>query len=242
MFRNYITTAVRILMRQKAYSTLNIFGLTLGISCSLLIILYISDELSYDRFHPDGDRIYRSIFFGRLQGNDFIYSQTGTPMAEALQREIPQVESTLRVMKRNTFPVRFDDKSFTEKRFLMADSNFFEFFNFKLVAGIAAEVLKGPDKMVVTESTARKYFGYKGIGDTSPLGKILILGSRGEQTAVVTGIAEDPPHNSHIQFDMIHSLDSWEGLQNGMWLNSTVVTYYKLQPGATPQVVDSKYN
>jgi putative ABC transport system permease protein len=180
MLKNYFVTALRILMRQKAYSFINIFGLTLGITCSLLIILFIVDELSYDRFHSGGERIYRSTFQGRLQGNDFATIQTGVPLAEALSEEVPQVESTLRLFKRNTNPVRYEDKSFTERRFLLADSNFFRFFNFHLVAGNAAEVLKGPNKVVITESAARKYFGYTGKGDTRPLGKIFVLGSQGE--------------------------------------------------------------
>lgn len=242
MLKNYFITALRILMRQKAYSFINIFGLTLGITCSLLIILFIVDELSYDRFHPDGERIYRSTFHGRLQGNDFVTIQTGVPLAAALSEEVPQVESTLRLFKRNTNPVRYDDKSFTERRFLLADSNFFQFFNFHLIAGNAAEVLKGPNKVVITESAARKYFGYTGKGDTRPLGKIFVLGSQGESTAEVTGIAADPPHNSHIQFDMILSMESWHGLKDQIyWVNSSVITYFKLIPGASIETVNNKY-
>ena len=104
MLKSYLIIAMRILARQKAYSIINVFGLTLGITCSLLIILYILDETSFDRFHPDGDRIYRTTFSGRLQGRDFASIQTGVPLADALQREAPQVESTLRVIRRNTFP------------------------------------------------------------------------------------------------------------------------------------------
>jgi putative ABC transport system permease protein len=242
MLHNYFKTAIRILLRQKAYSAINIFGLTLGITCSLLIILYIVDEFSYDRFHSDADRIYRTTFTGKLQGQDFASIQTGVPMAEALRQEIPQVESTLRLFKRNTYPVRQEEKSFTEKRFLVADSNFFRFFNFELISGNAGEVLKGPNKLVITESAAKKYFGYKGKGDTGPLGKIFTLGSQGEQTAEVTGIAADPPANSHIRFDMILSMESWDGLKESYWLNSAVVTYFKLQPGTPVDVVNKKYN
>lgn len=242
MFKNYIVTALRILMRQKVYSIINIFGLMLGITCSLLIILYITDELSFDRFHPGGDRIYRTTFNGRLQGNDLVTTQTGVPLAEALSSEVPQVESTVRLIKRSTFPVRYEDKAFTERRYLMADSNFFQFFNFRLVAGNPSEVLRGPNKIVLTESAARKYFGYTGTGDTSPLGKILVLGSQGEGMAEVTGIAADPPHNSHIAFDMVLSLDSWSGLKDQrFWVNNSVVTYFRLIPGAPIEAVNAKY-
>jgi putative ABC transport system permease protein len=241
MLKNYFVTAVRILLRQKAYSIINIFGLTLGITCSLLIILYIVDELNYDRFHPDGGRTFRTIFLGKLQGQEFITATTGSPLAEALQSDVPQVESTVRLFKRSTYPVRYEDKSFTEKRYLLADSNFFQFFNFPLITGNAAEVLKGPHKVVITESAARKYFGYKGPGDISPLGKILVLGSKGEETAEVTGIAADSPHNSHIQFDMVMSLESWDGLKQAMWLNTSVMTYFKLRPGTSLSQINDKY-
>ena len=89
MLRNYLKTAFRILLRQKSYSAINIFGLTLGITSTLLLILFIMDELSYDRFHQDANRIYRSTFFGKLQGQEFTTTQTGIPMAEAMMKDIP---------------------------------------------------------------------------------------------------------------------------------------------------------
>lgn len=135
MFKNYLLTAMRILLRQKAYSAINIFGLTLDIACSLLILLYIVDELKYDRFHPDIDRTYRVGFIGKLQDTEIYSAQVGLPVGPALMDEVPQVESTVRIVKWNTYPVRFEENSFTEKKFLVADSNFFELFNFKLIAG-----------------------------------------------------------------------------------------------------------
>jgi putative ABC transport system permease protein len=242
MIKNYLKTALRIMLRQKAYAAINIFGLTLGITSSLLLILYISDELSYDRFHPDADRTFRSTFSGAVQGQEFSTTLTGIPMAEALVKDVPAVESTLRIGKWNTTPVRFETKTFTEKYFLVADSNFFEFFNgFELVAGNPKEALNGVNKIVITERAAIKYFGYKGKGDLSPLGKQLAIGSRGETIAEVTGIAFDPPHNSHIQFDFILSIATWGQMKYPIWLNSNVVTYFKTHPGSTIESVDDKY-
>ncbi|HCW08349.1 MAG TPA: hypothetical protein DGG95_13395 [Cytophagales bacterium] len=242
MLKNYLTTALRILARQKVYSAINIFGLTLGIASCLMLVLYISDELSYDRFHPDGDRMYRINFQARVNGQDVASTETGIPMAEAMKNEVPQVESVVRVTKWNTIPVRFNEKTFTEKHFYVADSNFFQFFNFKLIAGNAKEALKGSGKIVITESTARKYFDYKGRGDASPIGKILAIGSKGETTAEVTAIAEDVPSNSHLQFDFVLSIQSWEQLHNPIWLNSSVVTYFKTYPKADIQEVNKKYD
>lgn len=241
MLKNYLLTALRILWRQKTYSAINIFGLTLGIACSLLIIIYVADELSYDRFHPDAGKIYRIGFNGRLQDRDFSTAQTGIPMAEALMNEIPQVESVIRLTRWHTFPVRYEDKAFTEDKFMAADSNFFDFFHFRLIAGNPKEALRGPNKVVISETAAKKYFGYTGPGDTSPLGKMFVLGSS-RLTAEVTGIAADAPHNSHFHFDFLWSLESWDGIRQTYWLNSAVYTYVKLKDGASVTAVDDKFN
>jgi putative ABC transport system permease protein len=242
MIRNYLTTAFRILMRQRVYSAINIFGLTLGIASCLLLVLYINDELSFDRFHLDADRIYRVNFNARLQGQNIATVQTGLPMAEAMMTEIPQVESVVRVTKWNTIPVRYEEKAFTEKHFLVADSNFFQFFTYKLISGNVKEALKGPNKVVISETTAKKYFGYKGAGDTSPIGKAFAIGSQGETIGEVTAIAEDTPANSHMQFDFVLSMQSWDQLRfPAIWLNSSVVTYFKTKPNTDINQVNEKY-
>ncbi|MBK5279786.1 MAG: ABC transporter permease, partial [Bacteroidia bacterium] len=240
MLKNYLVTALRILWRQKTYSAINVLGLTLGIACSLLIVIYITDELGYDKFHRDAGRIYRVGFRGIIQGREFSSALTGFPMSETLQSETPQVESAIHIEPHHTYPVRYEDKSFTENKFLFADSNFFQFFDFKLVTGNPSTVLKGPNKIVISENAAKKYFDYKGHGDVSPLGKILVLGSGGERTAEVTGIVEDTPNNSHIKFDFLLSFESWKG--ESFWLSSDMITYFKLKPGATIESVDEKYS
>ena len=242
MLTNYFKTAFRIMLRQKAYTGINIFGLTLGITSSLLLILYIVDELSYDKFHPDSERIYRSTFTGKIQDQEFITTQTGIPMAEALLKDVPAVESTIRITKWNTIPVRYEANTFTENHFLVADSNFFDFFGgFKLIAGSAKDALLGPNKVVISERAAKKYFGYTGPGDLSPIGKQFAIGSRGETKAEVTGIAADPPHNSHIQFDFVLSFSSWQQFNEPIWLNQSVITYFKIHPQASIKSVNDKY-
>ncbi len=242
MLANYLVTALRFFMRQRAYTAINIFGLTMGITSALLLILYIADELSYDRQHGDAARIYRSIMQAKLQDREISTVTTGFPMAEALQKDIPAVESTVRVTRWSTIPVRYDEKAFTERRFLLADSNFFQFFSFSLVAGNPQTALLGPDKIVITESTARKYFGYQGPGDLSPLGKMFFIGSKGEDKAEVTGIAADVPHNSHLQFDFVLSMQTNKRFGPDFWLNSSVITYFKLLPGAEIASVDQQYD
>ncbi len=238
MLKNYLLTASRILIRQRAYSAINILGLTLGIASSLLILLYISDELKYDQFHPDADRMYRVGFVGKFQDTEIYSAQAGAPLSRALMDEVPQVESTIRLQKWNTYPVRFEEKAFTEKGFIIADSNFFEFFKFKLIAGNGKEALRGPNKTVITENTAKRYFDYKGPGDNSPIGKIFTGGSAGELTFEVSGIAENPPTQSHIQFDFVLSMDSSPDARNDMWVNSSYLTYFKIKPNS--QLADVK--
>jgi putative ABC transport system permease protein len=242
MLRNYFLTAFRIIARQKVYSAINIFGLTLGITSALLLLLYIVDELGYDRMHNDADRIYRSSLFAKLQGQEIISAYTGLPMAEALRKDVPAVESTVRIAKWSTLPVRYEDKAFTENRFLLTDSNFFDFFDYELLVGNPKHVLNGPNKVVITESVARKYFNYQGPGDRSPIGKLFFIGSEGETKAEVTGIAADAPYNTHLKFDFLLSLSSSPMMNYPMWLNSSVITYFKILPNTSIDQVNDTYD
>lgn len=234
MFKNYFLTAFRIMLRQKGYSLINILGLAMGIAATLMIILYVADEITYDRFHKDPGQIYRIGFSGRLQGNEISTAVSGAPVAEAIQKEIPEVAETVRFGMWRTMPMSYGDKSFTEKHFLIADSNFFNFFAFEVIAGNKDEALKGTNKIVVTESVAKKYFG-----EENPIGKIMTRGSE-KQASEVVAIVKDPPHNSHIDFDVILSGESWEYMRNDQWTSNNLYTYIRLHPGADPALVKEK--
>jgi putative ABC transport system permease protein len=231
MFRNYLTITFRALLRQKVYSAVNIFGLTAGVTASLLILLYVADELSYDRFYDQANDIHRIDFHGRMQNNDFVTAQTGLPIAAVVQQEVAGVESVVRVDKWMTCPVRYEAETFTEMNFLLADSNFFAFFGIPMLAGNPDDALQGPNKIVITERAAERYFQYKGNGDRTPLGKTLIIGSEGAITAEVTGIVPNPPHNTHLHYDFIMSFETSGYADNPFWLSSEVYTYVKLHPG-----------
>ncbi|NJM25123.1 MAG: FtsX-like permease family protein [Bacteroidia bacterium] len=228
MINNYLKMAIRIMMRQKTYAGINILGLSVGIAASLLIIIYVVDEVGYDKFHNDSERIYRLGLNGRLQGNEFNSATSCAPLAEAMQNEIPEVEETVRFGVWRTMPVSYEASKFTEPLFLVADSNFFHFFSFKLISGNPETVLKGTDKVVITEAAAKKYFG-----NEDPVGKILLRGSDKRATEV-TGVVENPPHNSHIQFDMILSGQSWGYMgRSDEWTSNNLYTYFKARPGAS---------
>jgi putative ABC transport system permease protein len=240
MIKNYLKIALRFMSRQRGFSIINIAGLTIGVTCSLLIILYINDELSYDKFHPDAARIHRLGVEGVLEGKKFVSVQTGVLVAQGIAEDIPEIESSLRMASWATFPVRYEEKSFTEPRLLLADPNFFRFFNFKLIEGHPDSVLLGERKVVLTESAAKRYFGYKGAGDKTPLGKTLNLAQG--YTAQVSGIAHDPPLNSHFHFSLILSLSSYTSSDPGDYMSGSVYTYFKLKPGKSVDEIFSRLN
>jgi putative ABC transport system permease protein len=242
MLKNYLTIALRYIVRHKVFTLINISGLTLGITCSLLIALYIQDELSYDRFHENADRIYRLTTRGILEGKRVQSSTVGFPAGPSMAAGCPDIESYLRLARWGTFPIRYEEKAFTEDYLLLSDPNFFRFWDFRLIAGHPDSVLNGPGKIVLSESAARRYFGYQGPHDTSPLGKTLVLAQG--YLAKVTGIAEDPPLQSHFHYTHILSLSSWEDHTN-KWTDTPVYTYFKVREGsdqaALQATIDSIY-
>jgi putative ABC transport system permease protein len=242
MIRNYLLTTIRTFFRQATYGSINLLGLIVSFVSFFFILIYILDELSYDKFHGDGARIFRVNYDATLNGQEFKSTLTGLPLAHALMDEVPLVEQVVRVNKWNTMPVRYEDTWFTEKHFLLADSSFFQFFDFKLVYGNPASALRGPNKVVISESAAKRFFGYKGAGDLTPIGKTFAMGSRGEIMAEVTGIAQDPPHNSHLQFDFVLSLSTQLALYPKNWIYTSVNTYFKLKSGADVQQMNRFYD
>jgi putative ABC transport system permease protein len=237
MIKNYLKTALRIMLRQKAYSAINVTGLSIGIAATLLILIYIIDEVGYDKMHPDAHLMYRVGFSGRLQGNEFTSATSPAPLGEAMQKEIPDVAEVVRFGLWRTMPMNVGDKSFTEKRMIIADSNFFRFFHFEVLQGDPNTFLKGANKLVITESVAKRYFGKE-----NPMGKMMMRGA--ELTAAeITGVVKDPPHNSHIGFDLILSGESWDYLRsNDQWTSNNLYTYIRLTPTGSLENVKRQLN
>jgi len=239
MFFNYLKIALRNILRQKFYAFVNITGLTIGIITSLLIILYMVDEFSYDRFHEDADRIYRVNLMGRMSGQEFNSAYSSAPVAAGFLEEIPGVEKTCRIAPWQDMSVEHLEDTFTEKTVLVADSNFFDFFSFNLLSGDPETVLDKPYSIVLTETAANKIFGYTGPGDNRCLDQNLEFGID-KWLCTVTGIVEDPPPNSHFHFSMILSMESWDYSRNSIWVSNSLLTYIKLNKNTDWQVVDSK--
>jgi putative ABC transport system permease protein len=233
MIRNYLRVALRNLRNYKAYSLINIIGLAVGIACCIAIMLYVRDELSYDRFNEFADRIYRPTLHGRINGHDL--NGTGSPVAmgPALYHDLPEVVAYARLSESGPTVVRYDKKTFIEERFFAADSTVFDVFTFPFVAGNPKTALTQPNTVVITESIARKYFG-----DENPIGKILNAGK--QDNFIVTGVIKDVPQNSHLHPDLMGSLTTLQDSRNPTWLSNNYYTYLLFRKGVDPVELQKK--
>jgi len=230
MLHNYLSTFLRILVKQKIYSIINVTGLAIGIAASLLIVLYSADEISYDRFHKDANRIYRLNLGGELNGEKSNFAMVGGVVAKSMIEEIAGIESFLRIVKRPVTPVEVNERTLSLDKLILADSNFFDFFNFELLAGEKRTALSGPNKIVLTESAARSVLGADEVDPTQLIGKTIFVGVQKVATEI-TGIAANPPDNSHFHFNSILSSETDLYLKKSSYSNLYCYTYLKLAPG-----------
>ena len=236
MLKNYLKIALRNLQKQKFYAFINVLGLTIGIAASLLIVVYISDELSYDRFHTKADEIYRVTVKAKISDQLSQLATSSLPFAHTAVNEFPEVTEAVRLDFAGEVVVAIDDRSFIEKSVLVADSNFFRVFSFKLLEGNEQTVLKDPNKIVLTASSAKKYFDYPNTS-ISLLGKSIRVGGDNFE---VSGVVADPPSNSHFDFDLIASMKTRTNL-DGAWTSNNLYTYLVLNPKANWKELEAKF-
>ena len=224
MIRNNLKVTVRSLWKNKVASAINIFGLTVGLTSCLLIALYVQHEASFDSFEKNGKRIARVIMEYAFDGSPETKrgNFTSTKVAPEFSRIFPEVEYAIR-MDSDDMIVKHGDNLVTEPHFLFADSTFFKMFSADLVQGNPAEALNGPFKVVLTESTAKKYFG-----NENPMGKVLLTGTD-EIPYEVTGVIRDYPSNSQIRFDFLASFSSKGENQEVTYWNANFTTYLLLK-------------
>ncbi|NOT76203.1 MAG: FtsX-like permease family protein [Cyclobacteriaceae bacterium] len=235
MLRNYFKVAFRNIVKHKFYAILNIAGLAFGLTACFLIGLYISDELLFDRFHKDYQNIYHVGLHAKIGGQEFQVASSCPPLAGEMSNAIPGVEQAIRIKPKRSIVVKYEDKFFTETKVLYVDSNFFAFFSFDLLEGDPKTVLKEPSSIVITHTTSVKYFG-----DQSALGKIIVIGKDNEAFKV-TGIVQEAPVNSHIQFDMLLSAASDKNMMKGGWGdNDATHTYFRKNPKTKIELIDQK--
>jgi len=235
MFRNYVKTALRHIRRHPGYSSINIAGLSIGMACCILIFLWVRDELSYDRFHENADRIYR-IMLGDHTGENFGSHGPG-PLAAALKEEYPEIVESARIHQYFRIPLQYEDKTLIFSN-IFTDPSFFNMFSFPFLKGDPAEALSGPGKVVLTEETARKFFG---TGD--PIGRSMrfeIWGRWFECT--VSGVIGSVPENSHLRFDMALPFEviAKTGMDIESWGIGSYTTYIMLQKGTHADELDAK--
>jgi len=236
MFGSYIKTALRNLGKQKGYSLINIAGLAIGIACCILILLWVRDELSYDSFHAKADRLYRIVEEQTYTGSDiFKVAVTPAPLAPALIEEIPEITNACRFTTAPRFLISYQDLRFYESGLGMADPSFWTMFSFRLIKGDPETVFTQLNSMVLSKSMAVKYFG-----DDDPIGKVLRLENMFD--LIISGVMEDIPSNSHLQFDFVmpFKLLEFGGQRLDQWGNNSYYTYVELSASADPGFVDTR--
>ncbi len=241
MFRNYLKIALRNIRRHRGYTFINIGGLALGMTCVLLILLYVRHELSYDRYHPDAERIYRVAVKSNFPGRNDL-ALTPTALAPALAAELPEIESSIRIYKSRDWFVRDGENTFKESRVRFTDANIFDIFSIPLVVGNPRTALAEPNCIIISEKTAKKYYR-----DSDPLNKIIVLTNiqthNNDDNFIsfrITGVFQDLPANTHFHADLIGSYTSFEQGRSPSWSHTSCRTYFKMKNGTNVRELETK--
>jgi len=196
MFFSYLKIAVRNISRRLSFSLINIFGFAAGMTCSILILLWVTHEMNYDKFHENADRIYR-VVTELVQGDNSRYlATTPAPVSPALKQKFPEIESYTRIYETGRKLVTYKEKKFLEARFFFADPAFFNMFSFPVLQGAATEHQDNLDYVMLTEEMSEKYFGNK-----NPVGRVLNVDGLGDLK--ISAVLRNVPENSHLKFDFI---------------------------------------
>jgi putative ABC transport system permease protein len=236
MIKNLLLVALRNFKKDKWYSLLNVLGLTIGITFSLCLIFYITDELRYDRFYKNADRTLRIVSHIQERDKNTDWTLTQLPLGPTVKKDFPEVEEMVRFMPRERTLFKNGDKSFYETKVYYTDSTVFKIFTCKLIEGNAATALNEPNSIVISKTLADKYFGK----NTPAVGKSL---KTVYELYKVTGVIEDVPGNSHLRFDMLISgSDAFKDRQPGgqSWGNFNFFTYVLLKPGSNVSAFNKK--
>ena len=235
MLRNYLKIAFRNLTRQRFYSLINISGLALGVAACLLIVLYVSHELSYDRYHEKANRIYRINGEIKFAGNHYQLAVAPAPLAHTLVEEYPEVESAVRFRARGSYLVKRENavESIREPDVMWVDSTFFRIFSVHVLKGNANNALKDPNTVAISRKMAEKYFR-----NEEPLGQTLMMDNR--WPFKVTAVFEDMPTTGHFRFDVLLSLAGLDEAKSVNFLSNNFNTYVLLREGSDPKAFEAK--
>jgi putative ABC transport system permease protein len=237
MFKNYLYIALRNIKKHKGYSLINILGRAIGITCCILIFSYVLYELSYDKYHENAGRIYRLKSDAQVGDNHLHIPKSSPPMSGYMVENFPEVLGAARLRELGSIPVRFRENQYYEGRIFYADNSFLDIFTFPLLKGNPKTALKTAYTTVITEDTARKYFG-----DEDPIGKVLTIDEDADFT--VTGVVSNVPRNSHFVFDILCSFETHaQNNRRSMvsWLSLNYYTYILIQKGSDPRTLEQKF-
>jgi putative ABC transport system permease protein len=234
MFKNLMLIALRNFRKDRWFSLLNVLGLTIGITFSLFLIFYIVDELSYDRYHKNADRIYRIAAHIQEPEKKMDWASTQQVLGPTLKNEFPEVEEAVRFFNKERTLFKQGENNYYETKLYYADSNVFKVFSYNFLEGNATNALNKPNSIVISKSTAEKYFGKK----TPAVGKTL---KTVYDLYTVTAVIEDVPKNSHIYFDMLISLNQQlQATDPNFWGGFNNYTYVLLKPNADAKAFTKK--
>jgi putative ABC transport system permease protein len=234
MWRNFFTVALRNISKNKVFTLINVSGLAIGLASSILIILFVIREVSFDRFHENRQRIYRLYIDGTIGDQTFRGALTSMVMAQTFAEEIPEIEKFVRFDVYNQKLIWSDGEKHIEDHFLYADSTIFDIFSLNFVNGDPSSALSLPYSIVITEEKAKLYFG-----DRDPLGQLLVVNDE-KYTFRVTGVIESLPENSHFFADFIASMSTIDWEENVTWFQNSVFSYVLLQKGSDPEKVEKQ--
>lgn len=231
MFKNYFKIAWRNLWKNRASSLINIIGLSTGMMCFIVILIYVKNEMSFDRYHVNADRIYRVVKdFVNTDGTKIPDATTPPALSYSLKTELPEVEYATRFSPSGgrKYLIRYQDKAFYETSLMRVDSNFLHVFDFPFAMGNRESAFKGPLSIVLTQTAANKYFG-----DINPIGKMVRININNGQDFLITGVLKDVPQNSHYTFDFLIPFTSGrDSVINSDWSWHIFYTYVLLKPNA----------
>ena len=236
MFGSYLKVALRNIVRQKGYSLINVAGLAVGMACFILIVLWVRHELSYDKFHLNADRLYLVTDYEKYSdGGELEFSVNPPELAPTLIREYPEIVDAVRYKNIPGRVIRHQDRFFSEERLAVADPSFLALFSFEFIKGEPAQALVSPNSMVITQSMAFKYFG-----DADPMGKTLQVDGRAD--FAVTGIVQDVPSNSHLEFDFLVPFSAVKefDLPTEGWTTYAYKIYVMIADDANPGLLSEK--
>jgi putative ABC transport system permease protein len=229
MIKNYLKIAIANLSKSKVYSFISISSLTIGLAVCILLLLYVSHELSFDRYHNKADNIYR------LCQEVHPYQAPGA--ARLLQDNLPEIKKSARILPRDNKLFQFEDKRFKEDYVAWVDAELFEMFSFKFKLGSAENSLQQPGTAVINEKIARKYFG-----NDDPIGKILKVDN--EYDYLITGVIEDIPQNSHFTFDIFMTLEDGDKMFSENWMENwgwcNFLVYFEMQKNFSKPDLEAK--